>query len=638
MLIISNLSKSFGPRTLFEEASLQVQRGERIGVVGANGAGKTTLFSLILGQDEADSGQIELQRDSVLGYLPQESAPVGDETVLHLAAGVTPALIEVYRDLRAHPDPNDEKHQAAQARWAELNAFHTEAEAKKILGGLAFKEADLDRPAHTLSGGWIMRAHLARLLVQQPDLLMLDEPTNHLDLESLGWFQNYLRQYPGAIVVISHDREFLNIICGAIVEIEHRRLQRYTGNYSEYLVQKEARRLQQWAAYNNQQKEIAHLQSFVDRFRAQATKASQAQSRLKMLDRMVRIEAPEEPSAGLKFKFPLPQRGGHTVIELKGVRQAYGDHVVYKQLDLKLERGERIVLVGPNGAGKSTLLKILAGVVPIQAGEILPGLNLQKGYFSQQRADNLNLERTVWQEATTGDHKLGEQEIRNLLGTFLIRGDDIHKPVKVLSGGEKSRLSLVRMLLQPPNLLLLDEPTTHLDMPSIDALIQAMESYTGTVVFVSHDVHFIRAIAKTVIHVDAGKLTRYAGGYDYYLEKSQAGTARQGLVASGFSDRRPDGGNNAIPDRNAGLTGKEKRRQAAQKREAMKELEKKVIACEEKVLHLEERQQQQIEEIEKLTEQGDSQGLKKAHHQLAKIVTELQTANQAWEKAVEEYS
>lgn len=638
MLIISNLSKSFGPRTLFEEASLQVQRGERIGVVGANGAGKTTLFSLILGEDEADGGQVELQRDTVLGYLPQESAPVGDETILHLAAGVSPALIEVYRDLRAHPNPDDEIHQAAQARWAELNAFHTEAQAKKILGGLAFKEEDLDRPAKTLSGGWIMRAHLARLLVQEPDLLMLDEPTNHLDLESLGWFQNYLRQYPGAIVVISHDREFLNMICGAIIEIEHRRLHRYTGNYSEFLVQKEARRLQQWAAYNNQQKEIAHLQSFVDRFRAQANKASQAQSRIKMLDRMVRIEAPEEPSAGLRFKFPTPMRGGHTVIELKGVRQAYGDHEVYKQLDLKLERGERIVLVGPNGAGKSTLLKILASVVPIQAGEILPGFNLQKGYFSQQRAENLNLERTVWQEATAGEHKLGEQEIRNLLGTFLISGDDIHKPVKVLSGGEKSRLSLVRMLLQPPNLLLLDEPTTHLDMPSIDALIQAMESYTGTVVFVSHDVHFIRAIAKTVIHVDSGKLTRYAGGYDYYLEKSQAGSARQGLVAAGFSDHRPDGGNNAIRDRNAGPTGKEKRRQAAQKREAMKELEKKVISCEEKVLHLEERQQQIIAEIEKLTEKSDNHSLAKAHQQLSKTVSELETANHAWEKAVEEYS
>ena len=315
------------------------------------------------------------------------------------------------------------------------------------------------------------------------------------------------------------------------MEISRQRLQRYTGNYDDFLSQKRAREEHHLAAYKNQQREIAHLEEFVNRFRAKASKASQAQERLKRLEKMDRLEAPQGREATVKFKFPQPARAGLRVMRLERVRQAYGDHTVYDDLNLTIERGQRTVLVGPNGAGKSTLLKILAGLVHIQAGERLPGHNVSIGYFAQHRADTLDARRTVLEEAVADAENIGEQAARTVLGSFLFRGDDVFKSVAVLSGGEKSRLALVKILLQPPNLLLLDEPTTHLDMPSIDALIQALQQYEGTLVFISHDVHFIRSIASTVLHINAGHLTPYAGEYDYYLEKSQATSERDALIA-----------------------------------------------------------------------------------------------------------
>ena len=376
MLTVSGLSKSYGGRPLFEDASLQVNRGDRIGLIGANGAGKSTLFSLVLKDAVPDTGTVALERNTTVGFLPQESAPSGDETVLELATNVSTEMEEVRRLLREHPEEEDPIHHEAFARFSELDGHTLEVKAKRILSGLAFREGDVSKPARTLSGGWIMRAHLARLLVMEPDILMLDEPTNHLDLESLGWFQNYLSKYGGAILAISHDREFLNAICINILEIRHRKLNRYKGNYDAYLSQKAAREEQQWAAYKNQQREIAELQRFIDRFRAKASKASQAQDRIKQLDRMVRIEPPERDEATVSFSFPQPKRGGERTITVEGVRQAYGTHVVYERLDLEVVRGQRTVLVGPNGSGKSTLLKILAGMLPLETGTITPGHNL----------------------------------------------------------------------------------------------------------------------------------------------------------------------------------------------------------------------------------------------------------------------
>ncbi|MCC5835911.1 MAG: ABC-F family ATP-binding cassette domain-containing protein [Opitutales bacterium] len=638
MLIISGLGKSYGERTLFEAAALQLQRGERVGLIGANGAGKSTLFSLVLGSIEADAGSVELERGVRVGYLQQESTPVTDETVLHLAAAISPEMEGIYAQLRAHPDPESEEHQVATARWAELDGFRHEARAKRILGGLAFRESDIERPARTLSGGWVMRAHLARLLVQEPDLLMLDEPTNHLDLESLGWFQNYLKQYPGTLLIISHDRAFLNALCTGVVEIAYRRLHRYTGNYDRFLEQKAARQEQQKAAYENQQKEIAHIQSFIDRFRYKASKAAQVQSRIKQLEKLERIEAPESEAARVSFRFPQPPRSGHKVMELKAVRQAYGAHEVYRSLDLILERGERIALVGPNGAGKSTLLKILGNIVPIQGGERLPGLNAKVGYFSQQRSEVLQLKRSVIEEAMDNARNVHEQEVRNLLGSFLFRGDDIYKAVEVLSGGEKSRLALVKLLLDPPNLLLLDEPTTHLDIPSIDALITALEGYTGTLLFVSHDVYFIRKIAQSVLHIDAGKLTRYAGGYDYYLEKSEAVSERAGLVAAGLSNHRPEEAKSSGGSAQPSMSAKDRRREAAAQREAERALKKEVERLESRVIELEEQQAELTTELEDPELYADPKRAKSVRRQLDAIVAELKQVNTAWEAAAENLS
>src|SRR4051794_2284194 len=538
MLTLSGISKAYGERVLFSDVTLQVNREDRIGLVGPNGAGKTTLFSIILGQESPDAGEISCERGVSIGYLPQESAAAGDETVIELATAITPEFTKLRRILKAweadHPVEalhSEDIHDDVHDRFNELGGYRLEAKAKQILAGLSFRETDFDRPAREMSGGWIMRAHLARLLTQEPDLLLLDEPTNHLDLEALLWFQEYLKLYPGGILLISHDREFLNQLVGSIVEIRQSRLLRYRGNYDDYLTQREAYEQQQLAVFKHQEREIARLMEFVNRFRAKNTKAAQAQSKLKQIDRMDKVEAPANDDKKIDFQFPQPQRSGLKVITLKDVHHAYGDVVVYRGIDFQAERGQRIVLVGPNGAGKSTLLKLLAGVITPQQGERTLGHNVKSGYYSQYRVDMLKPERTVLEEALDTPQRVTEQSVRTLLGCFLFRGDDVFKRVSVLSGGEKSRLALVKLLLNPPNLLLMDEPTTHLDMPSIDALVTALKQFQGTLLFISHDVYFIRALANHVVHVNAGRLTHYSGDYQYYLEKSAAGSARQGLTA-----------------------------------------------------------------------------------------------------------
>jgi ATP-binding cassette subfamily F protein 3 len=521
MLTLSSITKSFAGRVLFSDASLQVNRRDRIGLVGPNGAGKSTLFSLILKEAEPDEGRVTLERGVSMGFLPQESAPVGDETVLELACATSPEMARVRAILKRDEHETDEYHEA-QAVFAETGGYQEEAKAKRILSGLAFRESDFEREARKMSGGWVMRAHLARLLVQEPDLLLLDEPTNHLDIESLQWFQEYLKQSQCAILMISHDREFLNALVGSIVEIANQRLNRYRGNWDKYVIEKAAREEQQMAAFKNQQREIADLQRFADRFRAKASKASQAQSKLKQIDRMEKIEAPEGREKTVHFRFPQPPRSGIRAITLKNVDHAYGDLVVYRGLNFEAERGQRTVLVGPNGAGKSTLLKILGGVLDFQKGERKPGLNAKIGYFSQHRSATLDPAKTVLQEVMDANGELSENEARGILGSFLFRKDDIYKKTEVLSGGEKTRLNLIKFLVDPPNLLLMDEPTTHLDIHTVESLILALEHYEGTLVFISHDVHFIRKLATKVLHVNAGTVRAYPGGYDYFLEKTGA--------------------------------------------------------------------------------------------------------------------
>ncbi|HTD14688.1 MAG TPA: ATP-binding cassette domain-containing protein [Chthoniobacterales bacterium] len=613
MLTISQVTKSFGADVLFEEISLQVNRGDRLGLIGANGSGKSTLFSLILGRDDPDQGTIQLQKNARMGFLPQENAPVGEETVLQLAT---------LQDLSSL----DRTHFGTSSESGETD-FDREVKAKRVLSGLAFRVKDFDRPAKEFSGGWIMRAHLARLLVDEPDLLLLDEPTNHLDLETVVWLQKYLQTYSGALLLISHDRAFLNALVTRIVELDRQQLSFYTGNYDDFVIQKEARRSQRLAAYKNQQRQIDKLQTFIDRFGAKNTKAAQAQSKRKELARIERIEAPENESAPIRFRFPQPSRSGARVITLSHVSHAYGETKVYTDLNLEIERGQRTVLVGPNGAGKSTLMKLLAGVLPVQSGQRELGYNVELGYFSQHRVEMFDLRRTVLAEASDVSKPVPEQTVRSQLGAFLFSGDDVFKPVSVLSGGEKSRLALAKLLLDPPNFLVMDEPTTHLDMRSIEALISALSQYEGTLVLVSHDVHFIRSIATSVLHVQSGQIRFYPGGYDYFIEKTAADTDQVSGSSSEGTEQRPQPSTRSQEKERKRLEA-EARQQRSQKE---RELRAKLQQVEKRILELEERQPQLVVALQESNGSTSEESL-----ELKRITDELSGLMPEWERLVEE--
>jgi ATP-binding cassette, subfamily F, member 3 len=650
MLTLSDISKAYGTRTLFAEVTLTILRTDRLGFVGANGVGKSTLFSLIRGEESPDSGEITWERGARYGFLPQESIPVGDETVLQLACGqnVTSdhrqaAAAAPHRGSLSSTDGGNNA--GRQPEHHEEIDYTLEPRAKQVLAGLGFRQGDFERPARTFSGGWVMRAHLARLLVAQPDLLLLDEPTNHLDLSALLWFQDYLSRYPGGLMIISHDRAFLNALCTGVLELRSRRLHRWSGNYDDFIRQREALKDQQASAFKNQQREIAHVQSFVDRFRAKASMASRAQSKLKQVERLKEeaIDAPEEDAPIVKIRFPQPPRSGLKVITLTGVTQAYGERVVYRGLDFCAERGQRLVLVGPNGAGKSTLLKILADVVPIQAGVREPGHNVRLGYFAQNRVDTLNPQHTALEEIMemrTENPDLTELGARTLLGSFLFRKDDVFKKVAVLSGGEKSRLALAKLLVAPPNLLLMDEPTTHLDIPSCDALIGALADYTGTLIFISHDVYFIRQIARQVLRIDSGRLTPYAGNYDYFLEKSGANDARAALEAGNRAGSTgvvapTEPADNDAP--RAGPKTREQRRAEAEARAArsveLKRLRSAVATLEQEIVELESRQSELTGGLENPDTYGLAGKAQALNRELSHVVDRLQAANTEWENA-----
>ncbi len=498
MITLKNVSKSFGNQTLFESVSLQINERDRFALIGPNGAGKSTLFKLIMGQEDPDEGNISLRTGITFGYLPQETTTFSRHHVLEEVVG------------------DDTGEQTRGPR------------AKKILVGLGFKQSDFERPITELSGGWQMRVAIAKLLLDEPDLLMLDEPTNHLDLESLLWFQNYLQNYRGAIFLISHDRTFINDVVNRIVEVRNHKLNLYTGTFEDYLAQRKSEEENLISAYHRQQKEIEELTDFINKFRAKASTASRAQAKIKYLEKMERIELPETLQT-VGFSFPQPSRSGQNVLMLQNIRQSYdGKNWVYDGLDLTLERGQKIALVGPNGSGKSTMIKLLAGAIPFQQGERKLGHNVDAGYFSQHRAEMFKAGNTVLQEALSTQRNHSEQTVRTVLGSFLFRGDSVFKKVEVLSGGEKSRLGLARLLLDPPNLLLLDEPTTHLDMASVDVLVEALKKFEGTICFISHDVYFIRQLADHVIHVKSGKVTWYPGDYDYFLHKKSQEEGEEG--------------------------------------------------------------------------------------------------------------
>jgi ATP-binding cassette subfamily F protein 3 len=532
MITLNHVQKQFGSKVLFRDCSLQIGVRDRFGLIGPNGSGKTTLFRMMLRQEPIDEGEILIAKGVKMGYLPQEVIAIRGNAVLdEVLKGATGIIslqdkmkiLEV--ELSSIDEPKEQERLAKeygklQDRYTLLGGYGLEAEAKRILQGLGFKESDFQRATDELSGGWLMRIALSKILIQSPDLLLLDEPTNHLDLASLIWLEEFLINYPGAMVIVSHDRVFLNHLIDRIAEIEAQKIDLYYGNYDHYLEEKEIRRQTLEATYKTQQRKIEQTERFIERFRAKNTKSSQVQSRIKMLGKLERIELPQEKKE-IRFQFPAPKRSGHKVIEVKNLHKSYGQTVVYQGINLTLYRGDKVALVGPNGAGKSTLLKILAGVLDCEEGKVIWGKDVTRAYFAQHQFDILRPENTVFEELLSVATDESQTDLRTLLGTFLFTGDEIEKKVSVLSGGEKSRLILAKMLLKPANLLLLDEPTSHLDIPSRNVLEMALKQFQGTICLITHDRHLINQIANKVIEIDRGIPQIYPGNYDYYLYKKQ---------------------------------------------------------------------------------------------------------------------
>ena len=529
MIQLSELTKSFGDRVLFDHVTWQITDRERVGLCGPNGAGKTTLLRMMAGLDEPDSGAILKPAALTVGYLPQDGLAHTGRTLIDettTAFGDLLAIKAEMHDLEERLGDTSipqAEHDAMLARYSDLqdtfrhrDGYAIELKTATVLQGLGFRTSDFARPCETFSGGWQMRIALAKLLLGQPGLLLLDEPTNHLDLEARNWLEEYLDAYPHAVILVSHDRFFLDSVVTRIADLTLRTLTDYVGNYSDYIVQHEARIEALRKAKREQDEDVARVKMFIDRFRYQATKASQVQSRIKMLEKVVPIEVPPEHKR-IHFTFPSCAKSGRTVLELKHARKAYGDLVVFERLDLHIERGDRIALVGPNGVGKSTLMRMLSGEERPDSGERIEGHHLVMQYFAQDEATRMDPAPTVYETLASGSPTDMVPAIRNILGGFLFSGDDVNKPVRVLSGGERTRLAVARMLLRPSNTLLLDEPTNHLDLDSKEVLLDALVDYGGTLIFVSHDRYFVERLATKIIEVGRGTAVAFPGTYKEFL-------------------------------------------------------------------------------------------------------------------------
>ena len=541
MIQLSELTKSFGDRVLFDHVTWQITDRERVGLCGPNGAGKTTLLRMMAGLDEPDSGAILKPAALTAGYLPQDGLDHNGRSLFEEASSAFEALLAVKAEMHAlegrlgDPAIPDTEHQEMLHRYSDLqdqfrlhDGYSIELKTATVLQGLGFKASDFERRTETFSGGWQMRIALARLLLQQPDLLLLDEPTNHLDLEARNWLEEYLNAYPHAVILVSHDRFFLDAVVTRIADLTLRTLTDYHTNYSGYLIEHHERIEALRKAKREQDEEVARVKMFIDRFRYKATKAAQVQSRIKMLEKVVAIEVPAERKK-IHFDFPVSAKSGRTVLELKHARKAYGDLVVFADVNLHIERGDRIALVGPNGVGKSTLMRMLSGEEAPDTGERTLGHNVVMQYFAQDEATRMEPEPTVYETLASGSPVHMVPAIRNILGGFLFSGDDIYKRVRVLSGGERTRLAVARMLLRPSNTLLLDEPTNHLDLDSKEVLLDALVDYGGTLLFVSHDRYFVERLATKIIEVGNGTAILYPGTYKEFLwHREQRQDGREG--------------------------------------------------------------------------------------------------------------
>ncbi|HET9957660.1 MAG TPA: ABC-F family ATP-binding cassette domain-containing protein [Polyangiaceae bacterium] len=527
MIRFDSINKGHGRQLLFLDASASVNRGEKVGLVGPNGSGKTTLFRLIIGEEQPDNGNVVLDRGVTIGYFSQYIGDMRGKSVLSetmAGAGEVSRVAEELHQLEhamTHAAGDElekavERFGEVQARFDELDGYGLEAKAREILTGLGFRPEMIDGDVGRLSGGWKMRVGLARILLMKPDLLLLDEPTNHLDLESILWLEAFLGAFEGALVMTSHDREFMNRLCSKILEIDGGELKTYSGNYDFYVAQRELDAAQKEAAFARQQAMLAKEQAFIDKFKARASHAAQVQSRVKKLEKIERVEPPRRRKV-VEFDFPSPPRSGEDVVKLEGVRKAYGEHVIYSEFDFLIRRRERWCVMGVNGAGKSTLLKLVAGESNADGGRVSLGPSVVLGYFAQHSMEILDPEKTVLEILTQAFPQSSLGSIKTLLGAFGFSGDDVDKRCRVLSGGEKARVVLARMLFNPPNLLVLDEPTNHLDVDTKEMLVKALADFEGTLLFVSHDRRFLSALSNRVLELGTGKPHAYGGGYTEYV-------------------------------------------------------------------------------------------------------------------------
>lgn len=630
MISINNLSYYIGDRPIYDEASLFIGPKDRIGLIGLNGTGKSTLLKMIVGDVQPTSGEINMSNDTTIGFLNQDLLSyLTDDSILHVAMQAFEETLKIQEQIdkvlkqmeEDYQDDLVDKLAKLQDRFDANDGYTMQAKAEEILEGIGFSTKDLHRPLKEFSGGWRMRVMLAKLLLEKPSLLMLDEPTNHLDLPSIEWLENYLQSYEGAVIIVSHDRRFLNASINKIVEVTGYQLHLYSGNYDFYLEEKELRNEIQQNAFENQQQKIRQAERFVERFKAKASKAKQAQSRAKMLEKMDRIEAVVDDTAEVNFKFSFKVKSGRHVAKLENISKSYGDLEILKNASAHIERGDKIAFIGANGKGKSTALRIVAGTEPHE-GTVQAGHNVSTAFFAQHQLESLNINNEILEELKQAGSGKTEQELRGVLGCFLFTDEEVFKKIKVLSGGEKSRVALAKTLISESNFLMLDEPTNHLDMLSVGILVQALQQFEGTFLLVSHDRDFISNVANKIWWIEDQEIKEYPGTYEewhWWYTREQEKKKVNGAEAAPKKEEKPKAATNTKP----------------RHEEPNKELEKEIKQIEGKIELLEAEVSSFEEEMAKPEVFGDEQKLSKATNKYNSKKSELQKLNNRWEDLVE---
>lgn len=631
MLAVNNLSYYIGSRPLYEEANLHIKPKDKIGLIGLNGTGKSTLLKLIHGEYQPDGGEISKANDCTIGFLNQDLLSFqSDDSILNVAMQafeealkVEHQIEKVLKQMETHyEDKLVDKLTRLQERFEALEGYTLQAKAEEILEGIGFSTEDLKRPLREFSGGWRMRVMLAKLLLEQPSLLMLDEPTNHLDLPSIQWVENYLRSYEGAVIIVSHDRQFLDNTVDMIVEVAQQQLITYAGNYSFYLEEKAMRKEIQQNAYENQQQKIRQTERFIERFRAKATKARQVQSRVKALERMDRVDEVIDENATVNFKFTFKKKAGRFLVELNDISKSYGSLEILRNTSISVERGDKIALVGANGKGKSTLLRIIAGTEAF-SGERKIGYNVEMGFYAQHQLEALNIDNEILDELKQAGSEKTEQELRGVLGCFLFTDDEVFKKIKVLSGGEKSRVALAKTLIGESNFLILDEPTNHLDIQSVNILIQALQQYQGTFVIVSHDRHFISEVANKIWFIEDKEIKAYPGTYHEFVDWKQ----KRDLEKAAMQPAAPPKNMPPAKPVNHHQPTDENREQQKE----LKKLQKELETVETTIDQLEQEKKTIEKELAQPAVFGDVNLLEEHTRKFEKVEEKLANANQSWE-------